>query len=91
MKSLFLGTRFVSSLTKGGRGKKAPYKTVHYRIPEPIKPTVEILAEQYRQLMLAELGTEAEKMLERVGDAITDAKLLINKPDSRFVEDDLKR
>lgn len=32
----------------GGRGKKAPYQTTHYRIPEPIKPLVELLAEQYR-------------------------------------------
>ena len=32
----------------GGRGKKAPYQTTHYRIPEPIKELVESLASQYR-------------------------------------------
>jgi hypothetical protein len=35
----------------GGRGKKAPYKTEHYRIPVPIKPLVQVLANQYRELM----------------------------------------
>jgi len=35
----------------GGRGKKAPYKTEHYRIPAPIKPLVQALANQYRQLI----------------------------------------
>jgi len=35
----------------GGRGKKAPYKTEHYRIPAPIKPLVQVLADRYRELM----------------------------------------
>jgi|GEM_PF-1755866 len=35
----------------GGRGKKAPYKTEHYRIPVPIKPLVQALAHQYRELI----------------------------------------
>jgi hypothetical protein len=35
----------------GGRGKKAPYKTEHYRIPAPIKPLVQALANQYRELV----------------------------------------
>ncbi|AFY75202.1 hypothetical protein Syn7502_03340 [Synechococcus sp. PCC 7502] len=34
----------------GGRGKKAPYKTEHYRIPAPIKPLVQALANHYREL-----------------------------------------
>ena len=34
-----------------GRGKVAPYITTHYRIPLPIKPTVEILANKYRELV----------------------------------------
>lgn len=37
----------------GGRGKKAPYKTEHYRIPAPIKPLVQALANQYRELVTA--------------------------------------
>lgn len=31
----------------GGRGKKAPYKTTHVRVPEPLKPQVESLIEQF--------------------------------------------
>jgi hypothetical protein len=32
----------------GGRGKKAPYKTVVVRVPEPIADAVEQLAKNYR-------------------------------------------
>lgn len=46
---------FMSNPGKGGRGKAAPYSTVHYRIPEPIKPTVERLAAAYR-IMVADRG-----------------------------------
>lgn len=45
----------------GGRGKKAPYKTEHYRIPAPIKPLVQVLANQYRELI-----TENKKELSFV-------------------------
>lgn len=34
-----------------GRGKTAPYKTCHYRIPVPLKPVIELLANSYRQLV----------------------------------------
>lgn len=33
---------------KGGRGHKAPYQTMMYRIPVPLKPFVEILAKMFR-------------------------------------------
>ena len=32
----------------GGRGKVAPYKTIHVRIPEPIKEEVQELTRRYR-------------------------------------------
>ena len=32
----------------GGRGKKAPYKTTHVRIPVDLKPQVELLIEEFR-------------------------------------------
>ena len=32
----------------GGRGKKAPYKTTHVRIPIDLKPQVELLIEEFR-------------------------------------------
>ena len=35
----------------GGRGKRAPYKTTHYRIPIALKPIVEEMAGKYRELV----------------------------------------
>lgn len=53
---------------KGGRARKAPYTTIHYRIPEPIKPTVEKLASKFREVVYEMLGVES--LLERVNEAI---------------------
>jgi len=59
---------------KGGRGKAAPYQTVHYRIPEPIKPTVERLAAAYRILVVdGSLSGAHEQLLKKVDDTITGA------------------
>lgn len=81
----------MSNYVKGGRGKKAPYKTVHYRIPEPIKPTVRILADEYRQLTTAQSESEADEMLERVQSTIVNNQIINSKPDTRFTEDDLEQ
>ena len=35
----------------GGRGKRAPYETTHYRIPIALKPIVEEMARKYRELV----------------------------------------
>ena len=40
----------MTDFTKGGRGKKAPYETVHYRVPKPLKSTVQKLSNTYRNL-----------------------------------------
>jgi hypothetical protein len=76
---------------KGGRGKKAPYQTSHYRIPQPIKPTVEMLAEQYRELIAAELMAEAEEMLERVQGTISGNVSDEDKPGTKFSKVDLEQ
>ena len=81
----------MTEYSKGGRGKKAPYQTSHYRIPQPIKPTVEILAEQYRELVAAESTVEAEEMLERVQAAITGNVPDENKPGTKFNEANLEQ
>lgn len=39
------------SLARGGRGKKAPYDSMHYRIPMPLKPAIESIASRYRDLV----------------------------------------
>ncbi len=38
-------------LARGGRGKKAPYESMHYRIPMPLKPAIENIASRYRDLV----------------------------------------
>lgn len=66
----------VPSMTnpgKGGRGKRAPYKTIHYRIPSPIKPVVEMLATTYRMLIGSEADPDGEKLLTQVKDSIASA------------------
>jgi hypothetical protein len=81
----------MTEYSKGGRGKKAPYETSHYRIPQPIKPTVEMLAEQYRELVAAESVTEADEMLERVQRCIVGNVSDENKPGTRFNEANLEQ
>ena len=61
---------FMSNLVKGGRGKKAPYETTHYRIPEPIKPVVEMMADRYRFLVITEDASVGERMLDQVQEAV---------------------
>jgi hypothetical protein len=81
----------MSNYSKGGRGKKAPYQTVHYRIPEPIKPTVEMLAEQYRQLANAQSANTVNEMLKNVQEAIFGSQAVGDKDDTNFTEADLEQ
>jgi hypothetical protein len=55
--------------TKGGRGKLAPYETVHYRIPKPIYSLVMEFANNYRKLLA--IG-QHESYLKSVESAIFD-------------------
>lgn len=74
MISELIGTIFMINPGTGGRGKSAPYSTVHYRIPSPIKPTVERLANAYRALLTGERNwTECERLLKRVNAAVGDS------------------
>ena len=66
-----IGTKFMTTNPgKGGRGKRAPYESIHYRIPTPIKPVVEMLAEAYRQLLDTDLDPKGEKLLRQTENAI---------------------
>lgn len=58
---------------RGGRGKKAPYESVMYRIPLPIKPVVEALANSYRLLVDNVSETNSENLLKRVTDTIIES------------------
>lgn len=42
-----MNTSFVMTTPKGGRGKKAPYRTIQVRCPEPLKKEVAQLIERY--------------------------------------------
>ncbi len=61
----------MSNPGKGGRGKVAPYTTTHYRIPEPIKLTVERFASMYRILVGAEDLEASENLIKSVNNAIS--------------------
>ena len=56
----------MSDFTKGGRGKKAPYETVHYRIPKPLKSTVQKLSNTYRNLFGTKYSDELIVNVEEV-------------------------
>jgi hypothetical protein len=63
-----LVNKFMDTIAKGGRGKRAPYISTHHRIPEPIKPVVEQLADAYRSVL--DEGSDPDELLERVKAAI---------------------
>ena len=56
----------MNNFTKGGRGKKAPYETVHYRIPKPIKSTVQKLSNTYKNLFGTKYSNELIVNVEEV-------------------------
>jgi hypothetical protein len=61
----------MTDYTKGGRHKKAPYESTHCRIPLPLKPIVEQLANAYKGI--AGLGWVEFQWLKGVEEAIAKA------------------
>lgn len=61
----------MSNPGKGGRGKVAPYSTTHYRIPEPLKATVERLTSAYRILVSSEDTEVCKRFINCVDSAIS--------------------
>ena len=53
----------------GGRGKRAPYKTTHYRMPVALKPVVEEMAAKYRELV-DEFEVDDPALIDAVVSAI---------------------
>lgn len=60
----------------GGRGKKVGYETQMYRIPTPLKPTVEKLGLQFRLLWDGLTDPKGEKLISRIELAIPDKEQL---------------
>ncbi len=61
---------------KGGRGKKVSYETQMYRIPTPLRPTVERLGMQFRLLWDGLVDPTGEKLISRLNAAIPDPEQL---------------
>jgi hypothetical protein len=59
----------MSSPSKGGRGKKAPYSTNLCRVPEPIKESVERFAAAYRILAFDGDLKSCRNLINSVDDA----------------------
>lgn len=79
----------MKDFVKGGRGKVAPYKTQHYRIPLPIKPVVELLANAYRQTLGSLNDPKGDHLIEKVKIALSISTDELNKPVTKLLEDDL--
>lgn len=63
----------MTSITRGGRGKKAPYDSTHCRVPEPCKHTVDVLTNSWKMLVDNHgIEGEAKKLLEAVEDTVTE-------------------
>ena len=60
----------MADFIKGGRGKRAPYETVMYRIPVPIKAVVERIGFTYRLLVDGVADPNGEQLIRRVENAI---------------------
>lgn len=42
----------MSSKPKGGRGHNAPYETTHLRVPVPIKEQLQLVIDDYKELVV---------------------------------------
>lgn len=69
---------------RGGRGVKAPYDTVHVRIPLPIKAEVERLSQAYKESVVNGEIKESEEHLT-YEDAVELAKEILKSKKSARV------
>lgn len=58
----------------GGRGKRAPYETTHYRIPQPLKPLMEKMVAVYREQVVNFEDPEDPTLINAVLEAIAPPK-----------------
>lgn len=65
---------------KGGRGHKAPYRTTHLRVPDPIKDDIQSIIDQWRDGFLngdpraipsGKTGADNTKAIAILTDALT--------------------
>lgn len=76
---------------KGGRGKKAPYRTQQMRVPVPIKDQVNILISKFRNGIFENLETDEKDInltlspeLKKLQDEIEDLKAALEESDQQI-------
>jgi hypothetical protein len=64
------GNKFMSDdFLKGGRGKRAPYTTTHYRVPVACKESVETVCKVWKEIYVSDEGEEkSQKFLQKIID-----------------------
>lgn len=82
---------------KGGRGKRAPYKTLHYRIPEPLYECFMAIANHYRRIATGGDAEQAGRFVDElegaaaavanVADELGTKNESPGKPDTRNTEE----
>jgi len=60
----------------GGRGKRAPYNTIHYRIPHAIKSSVEKISKAYKALVSDYDNPYDQRLIEEAEGAISISEVL---------------
>ena len=73
-------------IPKGGRGKSAPYETQMVRLAIPVKPTVRMIQDIYKTLVMWEESEKAEAMLKALEDLAM--SYYSEKPDIKYEEDE---
>ena len=58
--------------SKGGRGKRLPYSTTTIRIPEPLKPAVQKIVQEYEEGKRYSYSTGEVFYFTEDGDALID-------------------
>lgn len=74
------------TISKGGRGKKAPYETTHARVPKPLKPLIDKLTGRYRELV--EKAQKTEDLVDSVASCIDNDKPVNNLSEQGMTKED---
>lgn len=78
----------MSSIVKGGRGKKAPYETAMCRVPQPVKCIVDELTATYRDLLENYDNPEDPELINAVKNSIAkvDSKKIIEAAITDYIK-----
>ena len=80
----------MDKVSKGGRGKRAPYKTVMCRMPEPIKGLADELAATYRELLVNYDDPTDPELINKVKSAFSEVnqKEIIASAITGFIQEE---